>query len=162
MKKWIVIDKDKPLKRGDIIQLDFNISGGLWLSSAEIAVIEWSLKDRDDWEIISNSLPSEGRITFTVRVKGYGYGATGSWLQQQEAAGFVVTGSVIAVTAAKIAGSIIMVGLVMSLVLYEVRQFVEIVPDTITEMSSTTSGKIVMAVVGILTAAYLIKYLKLK
>lgn len=156
---WVVIDKDKPLKKGDIVELEFRILSGLWLSSTEIALIEWSLKDRDDWEILSNTLPSQGRIKFTVRVKGYG--ATGSWLQPPAATGLVVTGTVVAVTVAKIAATICAVGLVMSLVLYEARQFVEVGPKVIKELSETTGGKISMVVVGLLAFTLLRKHLKL-
>lgn len=156
---WIVIDKDKPLKPGDIVELDFRILSGLWLSSTEIAMIEWQLADRDDWEIISNTLPEAGKITFTVRVKDYP--PEGSWLQSPGASGFVVTGTVVAVTAAKIAAAICLVGLVMSLAFVCARQFVEIVPETFERLGETTGGKIGMVVIGLLAFTYLRKYLKL-
>ena len=65
---WVKIDKDKPLNPGDIVELDFEIFSNLWLGSADIAMIEAQLSNRSDFEIISNSLPAEGMITFRVRV----------------------------------------------------------------------------------------------
>jgi len=156
---WVEIDKDKPLNPGDVVELDFRILSGLWLSSTEIAIIEWQLKDRDDWEILSNTLPAEGMITFTVRVKDYP--PQGSWMQPTGAAGFVVTGTVVAVTAAKIAAAFCIVGLVMSLTFVCARQLVEVGPEAIEKFGKTTGGKITMAVIGLLAFTYLRKYLKL-
>jgi len=65
----IEIDKDKPLNPGDIVELEFKITSWLWSAATEIALIESYCKDRRDWEIISNSLPADGRITFKILVK---------------------------------------------------------------------------------------------
>jgi len=65
----IEIDKNKVLSPGDVIELEFTAPSGLWLQSAEIAAIEYKLSGRKDWEIISNSLPADGRVRFTVLVK---------------------------------------------------------------------------------------------
>lgn len=142
---WVKIDKDKALSPGDIIELDFKILSGLWLSSIEIATIEWNLANRTDWEIISNSLPAQGMITFTIQIKDQ---AQGSWLQSPAGpAGLVFT--VIAVTAATIAASICAVGLITSLVLYEARMFVK-------ETTATPGGQIASTGVGAVGIAALI------
>ena len=65
----IEIDQNKPLNPGDIIELDFKISGWVWSQAAEIALIESYCKDRTDWEIVSNSLPADNRITFKILIK---------------------------------------------------------------------------------------------
>jgi len=65
----IEIDKDKPLNPGDVIELEYRCTGLVWITAAQVAMIEWKLKGRTDWEIISNSLPENNRITFTVLIK---------------------------------------------------------------------------------------------
>lgn len=135
---WVKIDKDKALSPGDIVELDFRILSGIWLSSFEVAMIEAQLANRHDFEILSNSLPAAGIITFTIKVKDQ---YSGSWLQPPGAAGFVVTTTVILLTVAKIAAAICAVGLVTSLLFYEARQFVK-------EAAATPSGKLAMSGVG--------------
>lgn len=143
---WTKIDKDKPLNPGDLVQLDFRILSGLWLSSMEIAMIESQLSNRDDWEIISNNIPAQGRITFTVKVKDYP--PEGSWLQNPaRPAGLVFT--TIAVTAVTIAASICAVGLITSLVFYEARLFVK-------ETSATVGGQIASTGIGAAGVAFLL------
>ena len=140
---WIKIDKDKPLDPGDIVELDFKVAGNLWLSSTQIAMIEWQLAGRPDWEIISNSLPAAGMITFTVKVLDQ---AQGSWLQSSStSSSFVVTGSVVLVTVAQIAATICIASLVMSLMFYEARMFVKEIPRVIGEIAETTTGKIALS-----------------
>ena len=132
---WVKIDKDKPLDPGDIVELDFRIAGNLWLASSEIAMIEWQLAGRPDWEIISNSLPAAGRITFTVKVKDQ---AQGSWLQSPSiSSSFVVTGTVVAVTVAKIAGAICIVSLMKDLFFLGARLFIEETVEQVKEISET-------------------------
>jgi len=138
---WVKIDKDKPLDPGDIVELDFKIAGGLWLSSTQIAMIEWQLSNRDDWEIINNSLPAAGRITFTVQIKDQ---AQGSWMQAPSVSSNIVFSGA-AVTAMTIAASIIAASLVMSLMFYEARMFIKEIPKVIGEIAETTTGKIALS-----------------
>lgn len=65
----IEIDKDKPLNPGDRIEMHFKTTGMVWLTATQIALIEWRIGKRDDWEIISNSLPENNRVIFTILIK---------------------------------------------------------------------------------------------
>lgn len=144
MKKWVVIDRNKPLKPGDLIELEYKTAGALWIPSAQIALIEWQLSKRNDWEIISNSMPVGGRITFRVLIKS----AVPDDPQLQTAG--------IGVTALMISGAIVAVGLVSWLLLYEVRQFVDVVPQAIEEISSTPAGQALLTGAGSVGIAVLI------
>lgn len=144
MKTWVEIDKNKPLKPGDLIELEFKTVGTLWIPSVHIALIEWSLGKRDDWEIISNSLPENRRIKFRVLIKS----------KVPDEPELQTAG--IGVTALMVAGAIVAVGLVVSLSLVCVKQFVEVIPETISEISSTPVGKFALAGAGSLGIAVLV------
>lgn len=153
MKKWVVIDKKKPLKAGDLIELEFKTYGKLWIPSVQVAMIEWQLSKRDDWEIISNSLPAEGRITFRVLIKS----------KVPDEPKLQTAG--IGVTALMISGAIVAVGLVSWLTLHEVRQFIDIVPQTIEDLGSTPGGQAVLAgasSIGIAILIYVVSKYVLK
>jgi uncharacterized membrane protein YidH (DUF202 family) len=121
----IEIDRNKKLNPGDVVELEFKTIGEVWFPAAQIAMIEGALANRMDWVIIRNSLPADGRITFTVLIRKYE--PEGSWLQPAEM-GSMQTSLVfttIAVTAATIGASICAVGMVTWLVLDKVYQIVE-------------------------------------
>jgi len=64
------IKLNEQLQKNDVIEIEFKTTSWLWLQSAEIAVIEsYCEYYKEDWEIISNSLPVDNRITFTILVK---------------------------------------------------------------------------------------------
>jgi len=64
----IEIDKNKVLLPGDRIELHFKTTGLVWLQAAQIALIEERVKNRSDWQIISNSLPANNRVIFTIEI----------------------------------------------------------------------------------------------
>ena len=127
---WVKIDKDKPLNPGDIVELDFEIISNLWLGSAEIAMIEVQLSNRSDFEIISNSLPAEGMITFKVLVKSS---------RQQEPK--YQTAGIDILTVAVIGGLVIGAGLTYALILRETR--------LLKETPSSPGGQIALSGFGI-------------
>lgn len=133
----IVIDKNKKLNPGDVIELEFRTTSGLWVPSAQVAMIEWSLSGRSDWEIISNSLPIDNRITFTVLIKD-------SKPQDPE----LQTAS-IGVTALMISAAICAVGLVVVFTLIEVRQLVE-------SVEKSPAGQVAMTGIGAAGIALLV------
>lgn len=100
----IEIDRNKPLNPGDEIELHFKSIGMAWLKATQIAMIEWWLKDRKEFEILSWRIPEQAVVVFKVRVKK--------------------TNPVI-VTAAVIAGAIIGVGVIAWLTLDKVYQIME-------------------------------------
>lgn len=150
--KRIEIDKNKPLNPGDVIDLEYKTAGTLWIPSIQVAMIEWQLSKRDDWEIISNSLPAQGRITFKVLIKS----KVPDDPKLQRAG--------IGVTALMVSGAIVAVGLVTWLTLDKVYQYVEIAPKAIEELSKTPAGQVAMAGAGSLGIALLVyvimKYVK--
>ena len=64
----VEIDKNKVLVPGDRIEMHFKTSGLVWLQAAQIALIEERVKNRSDWQIISNSLPANNRVIFTIEI----------------------------------------------------------------------------------------------
>lgn len=132
----IVIDKNTPLKAGDLIELDFTVTSGLWVQSAQIALIEWQLSGRTDWEILSNSLPAEGIITFTVLVKD----------SKPQDPKYQTAG----LTPVFIAAAIVAVGIVSWLMLREVRQIVS------SEAVASPGGQVAMSGIGAAGIALLI------
>lgn len=65
----IVIDKDSPLNPGDIIEMEFICSGMVWITATQIAIIEWKLRERKDFAVLSHSLPANNRVIFTIEVR---------------------------------------------------------------------------------------------
>jgi len=100
----IEIDKNKPLNPGDVIEMHFKTIGMVWVTAAQIALIEWRLADRKDFRILSYSLPSGDRVIFEVQA--------------------LKTNPVI-VTASVIAAAIIACGVVAWLMLDKVYQIIE-------------------------------------
>lgn len=64
----IEIDINKPLNPGDIIEMHFKTIGMVWITSAQIALIEWRLEKRKDFCIVSHSLPANNRVIFTIEI----------------------------------------------------------------------------------------------
>lgn len=110
----IEIDKNKALVPGDVIEMHFKTAGMLWLTSAQIALIEWKLEKRTDFRIISHSLPVGNRVIFTIRITEPAPGET----PKVYAAG-------IGVTAAIIGAAIIGAGVIAWLTLDKVYQIIE-------------------------------------
>lgn len=100
----IEIDKNKPLNPGDVIELHFKSFGMAWLKAAQIAMIDWMLKGRPEFEILSWQIPTNTTVIFECRVKK--------------------TNPVV-VTAAVIAAAIVAVGVVAWLTLDKVYQIME-------------------------------------
>ena len=63
----IEIDKNKELSPGDIIEMHFKTIGMVWLKAAQMAMIEWQLKNRKDFTILSWSIPESNTVIFTIR-----------------------------------------------------------------------------------------------
>jgi len=69
MMERVAIDIDEPLQPGDLIELHFRTVGGVWLTGAQIALIQATVSKRKDFEILSWSIPESARVIFKVRVK---------------------------------------------------------------------------------------------
>jgi len=128
----VEIDKNKVLLPGDVIELHFLTTSMLWIQSAQIAIIEWKLEKRKDWTIISNSLPANNRVIFTVMVNSE---------QRELQAGEYQTAG-IGVTAVAIAAAIVAVGAITWLTL-----------DKVLQLQETPAGKIAVAGTGLGIAA---------
>lgn len=100
----IEIDINKPLSPGDIIEMHFKTTGMVWMTAAQIALIEYRLEKRKDFRILSHSLPAGNEVFFTIQV--------------------LKTNPVI-VTAAVIGAAIIGAGVVAWLTLDKVYQIIE-------------------------------------
>lgn len=64
----VEIDRNKSLQPGDIIELHFTTMGMMWITAAQIALIELQLGGRRDFTILSHSLPENNKVVFTVRI----------------------------------------------------------------------------------------------
>lgn len=98
------IDINKPLNPGDIIEMHFKTTGMVWMTAAQIALIEYRLEKRKDFCILSHSLPMGNRVIFTIKV---------------------LKMNPVIVTAAVIGGVIIGAGVVAWLTLDKVYQIIE-------------------------------------
>ncbi len=67
---WIKIDKDDVLKAGDLIKIHFRTIGMTWIKAAQIALIEWRLEKRKDFEIVNIDYWQKNKVTFKIRIKG--------------------------------------------------------------------------------------------
>ncbi len=65
----VEIDKNKPLKPGDRIEMYFKTTGMVWITAAQIAIIEYRLAGRQGFRILSWSLAGPNTVIFTVQVK---------------------------------------------------------------------------------------------
>jgi len=65
----IEIDKNKPLKPGDIIEMYFRSTSMVWIKATQIALIDYRLAGRKDFTILSWSLDGPNTVIFTVQVK---------------------------------------------------------------------------------------------
>lgn len=66
----VLIDKDIPLKPGDIIEMHYITAGMGIITATQIALIEWRLAARKDFEILSYQLPpGSNRVIFTIQIK---------------------------------------------------------------------------------------------
>lgn len=100
----VEISQDKPLEPGDLIEIHFRTVGGTWIKASHIALIEYRLAGRSDFEIISSGVPDDHSLYFEIRIKK--------------------TNPVV-VTAAVIASAIIAAGVVAWLTLDKVYQIME-------------------------------------
>ncbi len=67
--QWVELDEDEPLQPGDVVRLYFRTVGGTWIRAAEAALIEWRLRNREEFEIINYNLIEADRLIFKIRVK---------------------------------------------------------------------------------------------
>ena len=100
----VLIDKDKPLDPGDVIELHFRTYGGTFLRAVQLAMIDEKLEGQPGFRILSWTLPTPQTVIFKVRIEQ--------------------TNPII-VTAALIVGFIVVVGLVAWLVFDKVYQIIE-------------------------------------
>jgi hypothetical protein len=126
----VEISDTKALNPGDRIEMHFKTSGMVWLQSTHIALIEYRLAGRKDFEIISNSLPEKNRVIFTIEIKQPPKEEPG--LQRAS----------VGLTAGIIAASIIAVGIVAWLTL-----------DKVYQIQESPVGKIAVAGTGVGIAA---------
>lgn len=124
----IEIDKNKPLVPGDRIELHFLTTGMVWLTAAQIALIESRLEKRKDFRILSHSLPANNRVIFTAQI--------------------LKTNPVI-VTASIIGGLIIGAGVVAWLTLDKVYQIIES-PTGKAVVGSTAIGFAAIAIMALI------------
>ena len=128
----IEIDKNKILSPGDIIELHFTSVGLAWITAAQIALIDYTLSNRKDFDILDWQLPEPAKIIFKVKV--------------------LKTNPVV-VTAAVIAAAIIAAGVVAWLTLDKVYQIIESPAGKVT-VAGIGIGTIALA---FLVIAYLLK-----
>jgi len=120
----IEIDKDKPLKPGDRIEMYFKTTGMVWITAAQIALIEYRLAGRQEFRILSWSLAGPNTVIFTVRINKT---------------------TPVVVTAAVTGGAIIGAGVVAGLTLDKVLQIIESPTGKV-----MAGGAIVAAILGLL------------
>jgi len=65
----VEISKDKPLQPGDIIEIHFKTVGGTWVKASHLAIIEYRLAGRSDFEIRSWSIPDDHSLYFEILIK---------------------------------------------------------------------------------------------
>ena len=87
----ILIDKNKQLFPGDVIETHFVTTGMTWPTAAQIALIEWRLEKRKDFRILSHSLPVGNRVIFEIRITK----PPDAEIPQVYAAGFAITAGII-------------------------------------------------------------------
>jgi hypothetical protein len=67
---WEVIQKDTPLHKGDIVRLNYQISGIMWLNLYQLDQIDKNLEGNPDFEVLNHSIPDEkNQMFWTVRVR---------------------------------------------------------------------------------------------
>lgn len=120
----IEIDKNKPLKPGERIEMYFHSTSMVWITAAQIALIEYRLAGRPGFQILSWSLSGPNTVIFTVQIKK--------------------TNPVV-VTAAVIGAAIIGAGVVAWLTLDKVLQIIESPTSKV-----MAGGAVVAAIVGLL------------
>ena len=64
----IEIDINKPLDPGAIVEMHFKTTGMVWITAAQIGLIEWRIDKRKDFRILSHSLPANNRVNFVIEV----------------------------------------------------------------------------------------------
>jgi len=65
------IDKDEPLKPGDVIEMHFKAYGGwVYLRAAELAILKWQLSEKNPyWEMIAwDSTTYSDKIVLTFKI----------------------------------------------------------------------------------------------
>jgi len=124
----IEISKDEPLNPGDRIDMHFLTTDMFWITAAQIVLIESRLESREDFRILSWSLPEYNKVIFKVEV--------------------LKTNPVI-LTAAVIGAGIIGAGIITWLVLDKVYKIVESPAGTIA-LAGTGSLGIAALVIAVL------------
>jgi fucose 4-O-acetylase-like acetyltransferase len=121
------IDKNKLLNPGDRIEMHFSTTGMVWLTAAQIALIERRLESRKDFTILSHSLPANNKVIFTIEV--------------------LKTNPVV-ITAAVIGAAVIGAGVVAWLTLDKVYQIIES-PTGKAVVGSTAIGVAAIAILAL-------------
>lgn len=91
----IKIDLDEQLVPGDIIELHYKTIGLVWFTAAQMAAIEWRLKSRSNFQLLSTSL-RDNLLIIKIRIVAPKEEVIGE-VQQ---AGIITVGAVVGIVAA--------------------------------------------------------------
>lgn len=69
MNTWVEIDPEKPLQAGDTIKLHYRTVGGVYVKAAQLAIIEYTVRNNELFSIINTEDTEKNKIIFQVRVK---------------------------------------------------------------------------------------------
>jgi len=64
----IEIDRHKPLSPGDRLELHFTSLSMVWITAAQIAIIDARLESRKEFRILSWQFPANNKVVFTVEI----------------------------------------------------------------------------------------------
>jgi len=65
----VEISPNKRLEPGDLIEMHFTTIGGTWVKASHIALIEYRLSGRSDFEIVSSGNPDDRSLYFEILIK---------------------------------------------------------------------------------------------
>jgi len=64
----VEIDRHKELLPGDRVELHFTSLSMVWITAAQISIIDYKLSTRKDFRILSWQTPANNQVVFTVEV----------------------------------------------------------------------------------------------
>ena len=65
---WQKIAEDKPLEPGDIVRLTFNAPGPSFFKATEAAMIEYSLSNKEGYQLTSIDYLTPGKMIFKFKI----------------------------------------------------------------------------------------------